>query len=128
MAGFARTSSGANHAFLYSNGTMQDLGTLPGFDGSDAMGINASGQVVGWNYVEATNVDHAFLYSQGTMVDLNTLISPAAGWTLAYASAINDSGQIVGWGSDSGSPAPTPRFSADPRPTRRRQPGRQGGR
>ena len=108
VAGFAITSSGANHAFLYSNGTMQDLGTLPGFDGSDAMGINASGEVVGWNYVEATDVDHAFLYSKGAMVDLNTLISPAAGWTLAYASAINDSGQIVGWGSDSGTDAPTP--------------------
>src|SRR5438034_456718 len=37
------------HAFLYSNGTMTDLGTLPGYPAAHslAFGINASGQVTG---------------------------------------------------------------------------------
>ena len=40
-----------NHAFLYSNGTMSDIGTLGGdcSDFSCANGINASGQVVGYS-------------------------------------------------------------------------------
>ena len=46
--GIADTSSGYQHAFLYSNGTMTDLGTLPAARYSVAYGINASGQVVGY--------------------------------------------------------------------------------
>ncbi len=49
VVGWATTSSGNADAFLYSNGTMTDLGTLGG-NGSEAYGINASGQVVGNAY------------------------------------------------------------------------------
>jgi probable HAF family extracellular repeat protein len=35
------------HAFLYSNGQMTDLGVLPGYGRSQANGINDAGQVVG---------------------------------------------------------------------------------
>jgi len=76
---------GQNHAFLYSNGIMTDLGTLDGL-GSQAQGINASGVIVGYS----TN---AFRYSNGPMADLGTL----PGHSLSVANAINGSGQIVGY-------------------------------
>ena len=37
----------ASHAFLYSGGSMQDLGALARISASEALGINDSGQVVG---------------------------------------------------------------------------------
>ena len=106
IVGVSATSSGYGdyeHAFLYSNGTMTDLGMPPGsYIGSCATGINASGQVVGYAYAGSggigTALGGAFVYSGGTMTDLNTLINPASGWALGRANAINDSGQIVGDG------------------------------
>jgi probable HAF family extracellular repeat protein len=79
------------HAFLFSNGTTTDLGTLPGGDSAYPSGPNANGQVTGSAAVSA-NLSHAFLYSQGTMTDLGTL----PGGTSSAGSAINDSGVIAG--------------------------------
>ena len=98
VVGFYQPSS--YHAFLYSNGELADLGTLPGNVESGATGINATGQVVGWSTNSKGN-QHAVLYSNGTMTDLNTLIP--SGWTLTYAEGINDSGKIVGCGNYNGS-------------------------
>src|SRR6202008_4360277 len=80
------------HAFLWSNGVMTDLGTLGGY--SYPFGINSQGQVVGTS-IAADGQNHAFLYSDGTMYDLNQLVSGLAGTLLSNAAAINDSGQIV---------------------------------
>ncbi|MBD2168189.1 hypothetical protein H6G04_27785 [Calothrix membranacea FACHB-236] len=92
FSGFSTFSQGGfyyppkDRAFLYSDGQMIDLGTLPGKTDSYAYGINNSGQIVG------TSGKHAFLYSDGQMIDLGTLPgnSYSSGWD------INDSGQIVG--------------------------------
>ena len=48
------------HGFLWQNGTMTDLGTLPGDVGSAAFGINDQGQVVGGSNDVKGNV-RAFL-------------------------------------------------------------------
>jgi len=69
--------------------TITDLGTLGGTN-SDATGINASGQVVGYSELPG-GTTHAFLWQNGTMTDLGTL-----GGTHSYASGINSAGQIVG--------------------------------
>jgi probable HAF family extracellular repeat protein len=80
---------------------MSDLGTLGG-DFSEGLGINDSGQVVGYSLTTVEGDQHAFVYSGGTMTDLNDLIAPGSGWTLALSTGINDSGQIVGIGRISG--------------------------
>jgi probable HAF family extracellular repeat protein len=92
VVGMSDTRTRAQQAFLYSNGTMTNLGSLSGENGgSSASGINASGQIVG---ASSTNngYGHAFLYSDGTMTDLGTL----PGGTQSYANGINASGQVVG--------------------------------
>ncbi len=72
------------HAFLWSNGTMTDLGTLGGhFSRGNA--INLSGQVVGTAEL-STGISDGFLWDGKKMIDLGAV----------YPSGINDSGQIAG--------------------------------
>lgn len=80
------------HAFLYSGGSMHDLGALGDGYYSRGLGVNNSGQVTGEsatsNYF---NNIHAFLYSGGSMKDLGTL-----GGSFSSGSGINNSGWVVG--------------------------------
>lgn len=78
-------------AFLYNNGLMTDLGTLPNSTSAYANGINNNGQIIGGAY--SVNGDaHAFLYRNGTLTDLGNLPNSPN----TFANAINDSGQVVG--------------------------------
>jgi len=97
---------GSWHAFLYSNGSTIDLGTLSGRS-STAFSINNNDQVVGWSRLlpppDEGDGRHAFLFSNGSMMDLNSLIPANSGWTcLIVAYDINDRGQIVGYGDFNG--------------------------
>lgn len=110
--GWGSPASGPNHAFLYSNGTMQDLGTLPlgalPYGTSDAYGINASGQVTGYSLTSVPDavgggshiVTRAFLYSSGSMLDLGTL-----GGANSRGLGINVAGQVTGWANTAGTGA-----------------------
>lgn len=81
------------HAFLYSNGAMKNIENSSLFpNGSQAYGINKSGQIVGAGFPSGSGYPfHAFLYSGGKMIDLD----PFNGYQ-SIARAINDSGQIIG--------------------------------
>jgi probable HAF family extracellular repeat protein len=73
---------------------MQDLGTLPGGYSSDGLGINASGQVVGWSSL-FNGTNHCFLWtSAGGMQDIGDL---PGGQDHCIGFGINDSGHIVGY-------------------------------
>lgn len=78
----------ANHAFLWSNGVMRDLGALGG-SVSMAYSINDSGVVVGQASTAGGEM-HAFVWQNGVMKDLGV-----AGETSA-ARGINSRGDIVG--------------------------------
>jgi probable HAF family extracellular repeat protein len=98
VVGSATTTSDATHAFVYSNGTMTDLGTLGGTI-SSASGINAVGEVVGWASTTGNAAQHAFVSGNGSLLDLNSQLNlTGSGWTFEAASAINDNRQIVGFG------------------------------
>ena len=96
----AVTGTGWVHAFLYSDGTMHDLGTLPGGGAlpggavSEALGINNRGQVVG--FAQVPFGQRAFLDSRGRMQALGVLLPRGSSPPISSASGINSSGQIVG--------------------------------
>lgn len=99
-----------SHAFLWQEGSIRDLGALGAGRFSEALGLNAKGDVVGWSSTEADDDPFggrhraAFLYRDGTLLDLNRLIPADSGWTLTEARAINDRGQVVGVGRRDGQP------------------------
>ena len=90
----ATTSTGEQHAVLWEEGTIIDLGTLPseGFiPASIAWGINDRRQVVGVS-TAAGGTQHAFLWEDGVMLDLGVL----AGGSFSSAIDINKRGDLVG--------------------------------
>jgi probable HAF family extracellular repeat protein len=91
--------AGLNCGALGAAYNVTDLGTLGGTS-SEAMAINASGQIVGNSTTSGNAESHAFLYSNGTMTDLGTL-----GGTGSSASDINNAGQVVGEASTTGNAA-----------------------
>lgn len=84
------------HAFLYSDGVLQDLGALTDRGNSVAYAINNLGQAVGSADTFGGNVNQAVLYENGAVVLLDTLIDQADGWTMINATGINDQHQIAG--------------------------------
>ncbi len=80
-----------------SNPEMKDLGTLGGTV-SDALGINNTGQVVGYSRLPGTDAYHAVVWDNALITDMNDLLSSHSGWVLQEARAINDQRWVVGNG------------------------------
>ncbi len=81
---------GDGQAFLYSGGSMQTLGYLPGGNWSAAYGINNLGEVVGYGTI-APGVFRGFYWNGSALVPLGTL-----GGATSYATDVNNYGSIVG--------------------------------
>src|SRR5580765_1677510 len=105
------------HAFAKFRGSpIQDLDTLSGVLFSEALGINASRQIVGisCHNADGSGVCRAFLWQDGEMTDLNTLVAPGYTNLLTTAQDINDAGVITGRALTSGGQRPA--FVATPHP------------
>ncbi len=92
------------HAFLWKNGVMTDLGSPDGDPCSFASAINSKHQIVGFGSDCQSNFSsttfHAFLSEDGEPIaDLNTLIPPNPNLQLNWAAYINDAGEIAAVGS-----------------------------
>jgi probable HAF family extracellular repeat protein len=87
-----------NHALLWKNGNVTDLGVPPGMESSEALRINASGQIVGGtgNGFGSVGPYTGWLWENGgPIVDLNQLIVPGSDITVTGAEYINDRGEII---------------------------------
>jgi probable HAF family extracellular repeat protein len=85
VTGTAVTSTGALDGFLWSNGTITDLG--PTFAPA---AINDNGVIVGGHLID----------SGGTLHNLNNLIPAGSPYQIQSATGINDNGQIVANAND----------------------------
>ncbi|MBN9690772.1 MAG: immunoglobulin domain-containing protein [Verrucomicrobia bacterium] len=90
----ALVPDGPKHAFRYLGNGLEDLGTLGG-TASEALDVNASGQIVG-NAQTASGQWRPFLYQEGVLTDLNSLLPVGSSTTLVRVYQINDAGAMVG--------------------------------
>lgn len=87
------SGNGPSKPFRYENGTLTDLGTLPGGSGGVANDVNNAGRAVG----AASNgqgVRAFFTDDGGSLTDLGTPLGTTNSFARAYA--INESGTIAG--------------------------------
>jgi probable HAF family extracellular repeat protein len=104
VVGWSTDAAGAVRAFLYRNGAMANLGTLPGGSASYATGINEHGQVVGHGGINEhgphfSEFTQGFIWDGGNLQPLGALHCPCSfnqrhGTSAAHA--INAHGQVVG--------------------------------
>ena len=93
ITGGGDTGFGDFHAYLLSEGTSFDLGTLGGNE-SEALAVNRRGQVAGHSRIAGAVVKHAFLIADpGRMLDLSSL---GGAGTTSIAHDVNDAGAVVG--------------------------------
>jgi probable HAF family extracellular repeat protein len=84
------------HAFLWENGVMTNLGTLPDYTKSSASDINDAGQVCGTSSRPVppySTTYRACLWDNGTVIDLGLLY----GYAKSLSAGINAHGQVVGY-------------------------------
>ena len=104
VVGRSWISNSQVQSFLWRDGRMVNLGTLPGDYASGARDINNNGVVVGWSSPrpKPTSNPRAVIYGNDKIQNLNELIPADSGWVLLEANGINDFGQIVGSGRIAG--------------------------
>jgi probable HAF family extracellular repeat protein len=91
IVGGGDTGFGEFHAYLLSEETSIDLGTLGGSE-SEALAVNGPGQIAGHSRIRGQVAKHAFFIPEpGTMLDLGTL-----GGATSVAHDVNDRGEVVG--------------------------------
>jgi probable HAF family extracellular repeat protein len=90
-------------AFLWTNGSMVDLGVLAGYRDSFALKLNDSNVVVGY-CAKQSGASRACIWRNGTLSALNDLVPSELNLDIRLAWSINNAGQIVAEGGIIGSP------------------------
>ena len=86
-----------SHAYMWTDGILKDLGTLPGGSFSQANAINQWGQISGLSETDSFDPAtgnpefHAVFWNNGKLRDLGTL-----GGTASASGNLNDFGQVTG--------------------------------
>jgi probable HAF family extracellular repeat protein len=113
VVGWAATTAGDNHAFLWTaSGGMKDLGTLGGVS-SLATGIDSLGEVIGSSEISGNYYRHAFLWRRKTgMTDLASRVAHDS-----FAYGINSAVEVVGESSLTSNPQPYHAFLRNGRGT-----------
>jgi probable HAF family extracellular repeat protein len=102
VVGFSDNGSSQQRAFLWNNGTMTEIGALPGDTASRANHINDAGFVVGSS--EGSGGVRSFMWTANGGIQA---IPSLSGSSYSEAFGVNASGQVVG---QSGSPLGTRAF------------------
>jgi probable HAF family extracellular repeat protein len=98
----------SQHAFLWSRGSIHDLGGSLGGSYLGAYGVNENGEAAGYAYRSDNTTFHAVLWKGiGQMTDLGVIGDDQC----SYAATLNGSGQVVG-SSVSSCTAEDPTFRA----------------
>ena len=102
--------TGDEHAYVYFEGKIKDLGVLPQGDSAWGYGINNLGQTVGQAYQSAKiihdsngnpigstpAITHGWVSVAGRLRDVNKLLNVASkGWEISAARKVNDRGQVL---------------------------------
>ncbi len=95
IAGFVNFPRGTNHACLFEDGKVIDLGIVPNGSGSRANALNDADMVVGMAGINGRLVHHAVLWQNGEFVDLNNQLDAPIGDDLVDAVGINNRGDII---------------------------------
>jgi probable HAF family extracellular repeat protein len=90
-------SNGQRAVVFLEDGTIRQIGLLPGMSDSSVRDVNDLGEIVGSSGSGSWYDWRAFVWSEsGGMRNLNDLLDASgAGWTLSLPQAINNLGQIV---------------------------------
>ena len=99
VAGFSTLAGDlAQHGFLWSAGTLYDLGGSFGGSSTAAFALNEAGEAVGFGNLPGDTVFHAALWKRvGKITDLGTVVSGETN----FAESINAKTQVVGAEYDS---------------------------
>jgi probable HAF family extracellular repeat protein len=94
VSGYSQTTGSGDHAVVWTDGNMTDVGALLGgsLPNSYGLSINEAGHVAGLAYNNSFNTEHAFFYDGTTAVDIGDL-----GGNGASALSINNSDRIAGY-------------------------------
>jgi probable HAF family extracellular repeat protein len=86
IVGSSATASGEDHAFLWQDGVMTDIGAF------NAVALNERGQVTGSFLTADHRFERAVVWQDGALTELGALPGDGS----SHAVAINDAGDIVG--------------------------------